>query len=543
MRRPARKRRRSDSRASPATPHRGLAELTEKYQSVCAKYAEAVRRLQERTAERSAMMSIAVTAMHSDVAAYALVRHGRVVAQNARFRKLDSKRSTWRSSEGEEFANLRSLALSRIGALGASTTYPPEEFEDVQGGDVIEVRLEQSARMPLALVMVMDVTARARAAGEGEAPEMMIEERMRAIGELASGFAHEFNNSLHAMRLWIARVSQSATAEQRRGLDALERAVSEAAARVGQLQDLARKREDEPATAVDAAAVLAEAVEMCRPELVGRSVLSLSQILIRVDVPDDLPLVAGVPAELRQVFVNILLNARDAMSAGGTIEVIGREKRGRVVIEIKDEGTGIPDENLPRVFDPFFSTKHGRGTGFGLSIAHGVMRRLGGRIAIANRPERGAVVTLWFPIATSPATAAKPEPELGRPRSGQRVLVIDDDPDVLEAMSVVLEGLEQVAVSVPSGPEALERLERGERFDVVLCDIGMPGMNGWQVAERVQAVAPGTTVYMVTGWAHEISRDDPKRTLVAGVLPKPLGLDELERVLRSPTTTGATAEA
>jgi CheY-like chemotaxis protein len=217
----------------------------------------------------------------------------------------------------------------------------------------------------------------------------------------------------------------------------------------------------------------------------------------------------------------------DAMPNGGAICIRAEERTDNVILSFEDEGTGIPQENLARVFDPFFSTKGERGTGMGLSIAHGVMRRLGGSIGAANRPEAGgAVFTLTFPLAPEP-----PLEEVARPRPGQRVLVIDDDRDNLEAIGMVLEGLGHEPIVEPSGRGALERLEAGERYDLVLCDVGMPEMSGWEVAEQIRTLASNTVVYMVTGWAHEIARDDPRRALVAGVLPKPLGIHALEKLL------------
>ena len=137
-------------------------------------------------------------------------------------------------------------------------------------------------------------------------------------------------------------------------------------------------------------------------------------------------------------------------------------------------------------------------------MAYGVLTRLGGDISAQNRPEGGACFTLSFPVASRPSTPPPP-PSSSNPPSGRHILVVDDDVDNLEATRMAME-LDGQAVDIArSGSEAIERLRAGVRYDLVLCDLGMPDMNGWRVAREIQAVAPGTTVYMLTGWAQEIA--------------------------------------
>jgi CheY-like chemotaxis protein len=232
------------------------------------------------------------------------------------------------------------------------------------------------------------------------------------------------------------------------------------------------------------------------------------------------------------VFVNLLLNARDAMRGGGAIKVEARPEGEQVRVTVTDEGSGIAKENLERIFEPFFTTKGERGTGLGLSIARNVMDRLGGKIVAENRAQGGAQLTLTFPMAPrAPAAPARPvEPASAtEPPERKRILLVDDDPDNLEALGLVLARAGHEVVAAASGPEALAGVERGERYDVAFCDVGMPEMNGWDVVGRIRALAPGLRVYLVTGWAHEIPADDPRRADVAGVLLKPLDLDELYR--------------
>ncbi|HEY6394013.1 MAG TPA: ATP-binding protein, partial [Candidatus Binataceae bacterium] len=235
----------------------------------------------------------------------------------------------------------------------------------------------------------------------------------------------------------------------------------------------------------------------------------------------ELPPVSAIGAELRHVLVNLIFNARDAMPQGGTITITGAVENGAVVVRVVDSGIGIPAENLNRVFEPFFTTKGGRGTGLGLSMAYGVMTRLGGSIAASNRPEGGAVFTLTFPLYraesrdTQVSKGAKLDP-------GRRVLVIDDDPDNLSGMGQLLELRNYQVDCCLTGREALDKMRIGRRYDLILCDIGMPDMDGWEVARQILAIDPEANIYMLSGWAKQIPQKDERRKLVKEILAKPI---------------------
>jgi CheY-like chemotaxis protein/two-component sensor histidine kinase len=357
------------------------------------------------------------------------------------------------------------------------------------------------------------------------------QERLRALGELASGIAHDLNNTLHAMRLRLARLDGcvGSCSEHAEDLRVIGRITADAGARVKRLQDLARRREDVPDERVDLASAVASALEVVRsahedPE---------RRHTLDVRLP-PLPPVVGNAAEIAHVFVHVLSNARDAMPAGGRIAIEGRvAPDGGAEITVSDTGTGIPRELLGRIFDPFFTTKGRRGTGLGLSMAASVLRRLGGSISARNGAGGGAVFTLRFPGAP-PVAARREERAAPAKLPARRVLVVDDDPDNLDAMRLVLEDYGQYVEVTDSGEDAAARVEAGERYDVVLCDLGLGDASGWDVARRIASAAPATRVMLVTGWADEIPRDDPRRRLVSRVLAKPLGAEDLQDVLRDP---------
>ena len=382
------------------------------------------------------------------------------------------------------------------------------------------------------LLVGQDVTARVRAEEQLlRNREMLLNhERLKAVGELASGIAHDLNNSLNALRLRIELLCADSSLLSRHNdaLRLISRIVRDAGSTIGRLQDFARRRHDRPAESVNLNLIICESVEIAKSTLEKNFLLGKS-IRVEAAVP-ALPLVLGEPAELRQVFLNLLLNAQDAMPSGGAIRITGCREGEAIVVRVEDEGHGIPPEYLNRIFDPFFSTKGERGTGLGLSIADAAMAHMGGTITAANRPQGGAVFTLRFPLAhAKPILKAQQGCAAVQP---QRVLVTDDDPDNLRALGALLESKGHSVITARSGADALEILLEGDsQIDVVFCDLGMPLVNGWEIARRVKSLKAPPTFYLVTGWAAEIPADDPHRRLVDAVVAKPVDPNLLDQLL------------
>ena len=387
------------------------------------------------------------------------------------------------------------------------------------------------------LLVGQDVTARVQAEEElRRNREVLVnQERLKAVGELASGIAHDLNNSLNALRLRVELLCTDSAllGRHNNSLQLISRILSDAASTIGRLQDFARRRHDRPAESVDLSAIISQSVNMAKSTLEEKNFLFGRSIRINADV-SALPPVLGEPGELRQIFLNLLLNAQDAMPAGGTIRITGRIEREAVVVRVEDEGQGIPEEHLTHIFDPFFSTKGERGTGLGLSITYAAMARIGGTISAANRVEGGAIFSLTFPIAhTRPMQKVEHASATIQPL---HVMVVDDDLDNLQAFSAMLKSRGHSVTTASSGPEALEKLmEDNVPVDVVLCDLGMPLMNGWEVARRVKSLETPPTIYLVTGWAAEIPVNDPRRRLVNAVIAKPVHLKTLDELLAQHT--------
>jgi PAS domain S-box-containing protein len=383
------------------------------------------------------------------------------------------------------------------------------------------------------LVVGQDVTGRVQAEEElRRNREVLVnQERLKAVGELASGIAHDLNNSLNALQLRVELLRADSTLLSRHSdsLQLISRIVRDAGSTIGRLQDFARRRHDRPVETVNLHAIINESVEIAKSTLEEKNSLLGRSIRVEVEVP-ELPLVLGEPVELRQIFLNLLLNAQDAMPVGGTIRITGRVEGEAIMVRVEDEGQGIPSEHLNRIFDPFFTTKGERGTGLGLSISYAAMARIGGTISAANRLKGGAMFILSFPIAYAKLTHKAQYGSVVFPP--RRVLVIDDDPDNLQALCALLESKGHNVIRAQSGRDALDiLLKRNSPVDVVFCDLGMPLVNGWEVARRAKSLAAPPILYLVTGWSAEITADDPRRCLVDAVIAKPVDPKLLDQLL------------
>jgi len=474
-----------------------------------------------------------------------LVDGAEVAIQNRAFEELARKSAgaRWKRIDFEVPGGQRAcrgltrLLIGEVAALRGALKEPLTRLYTRVGSEqYLEAtywRVPRPDKAKQVVVMIREATARVLAEHElahlREA--LMQHERMRAIGELASGVAHDLNNTLHAMNLRLSLIEQSEVCRTAQGsnIAALSRAINDGALVVGRLQDFARQQAEPSLDSVDVPAVVTEAIEMVRTTIEGESSLDGTPVRIRTRLP-RLPDVSALAPELRHVIVNLLLNARDAMPTGGTIELVGEEKRDRVVLEVFDDGCGIPDKDLENIFSPFFTTKGRRGTGLGLSNARAVLGRLGGTISARNRPGGGACFTLSFPIATASRPSHPRRTASHLPR-GRRILVVDDNLDNLQATKMVMELQEQCVEIAQTGSEAIARISAGSRYDLVFCDLGMPDMNGWGIAQEIQKLAPGTTIYMLTGWAQQINKDDPRRQWVKGVLQKPMDPETLRDLL------------
>jgi GAF domain-containing protein/CheY-like chemotaxis protein len=366
-------------------------------------------------------------------------------------------------------------------------------------------------------------------------------EKLRALGEMASGVAHDFNNVL-AVILGRTQLLQRRIEDPtlRRWLGVVEQAALDGAQTVRQIQEFTRVRRDQPTQRVDLNEAAREAVEMTRGRWQHES--QARGIAVRVEVAlGPVAPIAGEPAELREALTNLILNAVDALPRGGNIRVATRGTEGHVEVSVTDTGVGMSESVRRRIFEPFFTTKGPAGTGLGLAMVYGIVSRHGGEIAVDTAEGRGSTFTIRLPVPRGQPAAAAPPTLAPRPE-GARVLVIDDEPVVRETLGEMLRQQGHHVVAVDDGASGLARF-RAEPFDLVMTDLAMPGMSGWQVAQAVKAARPHVPVVVVTGWGVELSQAELRAHGVDRVLGKPFEYDDVRDVVASFRGVGGTAGA
>ncbi len=375
---------------------------------------------------------------------------------------------------------------------------------------------------------------RARAFGELAAAQdqLVRTEKLRALGEMASGVAHDFNNVLASIlgraQLLLEKVEEP---KARRWLRVIERAAMDGARTVRRLQDFTRIRRDQPVVSVDLNQVIQHVLEATESTWQQQARSRGINIEVATALATPLPRVAGDPAELREALTNLILNAVDAMPRGGRLTLTTAAAGGRVEVTVADTGIGIPEGVRQKIFDPFFTTKGPRGTGLGLSMTYGILSRHGGQITVESEEGRGTTFHLVFPPAEEIAEVAA-EPAPAQPAAPLRCLVVDDETVVGEVLGDMLMAAGQSVVVVTSGQEAIARF-KAEPFDVVFTDLAMPGMTGWEVARAVKDLAPAVRVGLVSGFGVEVSAADLQAHGVDLVLAKPLKIPDVLRALDS----------
>ncbi len=354
-------------------------------------------------------------------------------------------------------------------------------------------------------------------------------ERLKALGELAGGVAHDFNNTL-AVILGRAQflLGQTEDPNLQRQLRVIERAAQDGARTVRRIQEFTRTRPARPHRTVDLNRVVQEAVELTRPRWKDE-VQSKGIHFEVVAETAPLPPVAGDPAELREALTNLLLNALEAMPRGGRVTFRTAVEGERVCCVVTDTGAGMTEEVKRRVFDPFFTTKIEKGSGLGLSIVYGIITRHGGEIEVQSQPGQGSAFTIRLPGGRDIPEAPSSASPVGPRRTG-RILVIDDEEEVREILCELLASRGHAVAACADGASGLTRL-REEPFDLVITDLGMPGISGWEVARQVKLSSPGTPVAFVTGWGDRIDPEEARAKGVDFLVTKPFDCEAIAAVV------------
>jgi len=388
---------------------------------------------------------------------------------------------------------------------------------------------------------------------------VMQEERLRALGQMASGIAHDINNALCPIVVYsdlLLRSAPNLKKPFRKQLQSIKTAGEDIAHIVSRMREFYRRRDKRDAvTAVDLNELAGEVIALTRPR--WRDMPQSRGIMVEMETDFDptLPAIAGNESELREAIANLILNAVDALPDGGALSlrsgVRGWDQRGdarrpstHVFLEVCDTGVGMDEQTRKRCLEPFFSTKGQRGTGLGLAMVYGIVERHEGSIEIESEPGKGTTMRLVFPIGEAhPAAAAAPDSVASGP--SLKVLCIDDEPLLREMLQQILEHGGHRAVVADSGKGALELFraarQSGEPFDAVITDLGMPYLDGRQVAKAMKHESSTTPIIMLTGWGTIMKEDGDFPAQVDGVLSKPPKIGELLNLLAKVTKLRAAA--
>jgi PAS domain S-box-containing protein len=364
-------------------------------------------------------------------------------------------------------------------------------------------------------------------------------ERLRALGQLASGVAHDLNQSLSLILGYsdLTRAALAKAGPDVRGADEMLTVIGQAAADGGEtvkrLLTFARTKPEHENAPVDVTALLNDVALLTAPRWRDASQIEGRPIDLTVTTESGLTM-RGSDQHLREMLTNLIFNAIDALPTGGSIRLAARAEGDRIWLEVADSGVGMSPEVQERLFEPFFTTKGERGTGLGLPLVLGIVESHGGKIHVWSRPGQGTSFALSFPNAPQAASEPPPRPAESTVHRRMRILAVDDEPDIVRMLKLLLS--EHDVTTAGSGEDALHQIESvtGDTpaFDVMLTDIGLgSGMNGWELTEQVHRIRPSLPVVLVSGWGASIDERDARLKGASYIISKPFRGAEIRRVL------------
>ncbi len=379
---------------------------------------------------------------------------------------------------------------------------------------------------------------------------VMQQERLLALGQMASGIAHDINNAISPVSLYTESLleKEPGLSPQARGqLEIIQRAIEDVGQTVARMREFYRQREPQMTLqAVDLNKLVEQVVHLTRARWSDMAQQRGIVIETRMELAAELPPIRGVDSEIREALINLIFNAVDAMPQGGPLilrTALVRDVRSpsheapvdqQVQLEVIDAGVGMDEETRRRCLEPFFTTKGERGTGLGLAMVYGTVQRHSADIEIDSEPGQGTTVRLLFAVHSAPVVRPTEVVAPHMPRS-LKVLVVDDDPLLIQSLRDTLEGDGHRVTTADGGQSGIDTflgaLNQGEPFSIVITDLGMPYVDGRKVASAVKAAAPNTTVLLLTGWGQRLVADGDIPAHVDRVLSKPPKLRELRAVL------------
>ena len=370
-----------------------------------------------------------------------------------------------------------------------------------------------------ALVFLRDMTERKRAQ-----ERMAQSDKLRAVGELAAGVAHNLNNALTVIQgraqLLLMRTEDPATSKS---LEVITRAVADGSQTLRRILDFARRDTAQTLAPVELSELISSSVEIARPKWQSRSATRSGSIDVKIEAKGTV-YALGEAAELREVVLNLIFNAVDAMPDGGTIETGSRAEVDAACFWVADTGCGMPPEIVKRIFEPFYTTKGDSGTGLGLAASHGIVTRHSGRIMVVSEPGFGSRIEVRLPLYENAAVLKKKE--TAKPLANTkhyRVLVVEDEERVRAILRDAFTAEGHEVVEAASGLKAIACLEeaKDEKFDLIISDLGLPEVSGLHIARWATEHIPDTVFILATGWPDMVTPEDHQECRLDAIIKKP----------------------
>jgi signal transduction histidine kinase len=373
---------------------------------------------------------------------------------------------------------------------------------------------------------------------------IMQQERLRALGQMASGIAHDINNAISPISLYTESLLErepNLSERSRSYLTTIQRAIEDVARTVARMREFYREREAQlTLERVDINRSVRQVVELTRPRWSDLPQQRGLMVDLRTELTEPLPDIMGAEHEIRDALTNLIFNAVDAMPEGGGLHVRTRKTvdgggADRVLIEVSDSGVGMDEDTRRRCLEPFYTTKGERGTGLGLAMVYGMIQRHSAELEIDSAIGQGTTVRLIFPSQASSLVDADDTARFPAVTRRLRILLVDDDPLLIKSLQDTLQEDGHVITATSGGQAGIDAFaaaaQRGEVIDVVITDLGMPHVDGRKVASSIKAISPKTPVILLTGWGQRLIAANESHPHVDKVLAKPPRLHELRAAL------------
>jgi signal transduction histidine kinase/CheY-like chemotaxis protein len=359
--------------------------------------------------------------------------------------------------------------------------------------------------------------------------QLIMIEKLRALGEMTGGVAHDFNNVLGTIlgrtQLLLREVNDPKLISH---LKEIEQMTLAGAKTIQRMQNFTRVASGGRYEQIDLIKVVEDAIESTRPRWKDQCQREGIAIDLHFDHSDRL-FILGNPSELVEAFSNLIMNSVDALSASGSISISAVIDNNRAILRFQDNGVGMDEATLKRIFFPFFTTKGRQGTGMGLSVVYGIINRHKGEIDVTSKVGQGTVFTIMFPISDKVDQKIAMPIKIGEIATA-RILLIDDNDNIRSVISDMIEILGHEVVAAASGEEGL-KLFQSANFDLVVTDLGMPGIGGWDVTRTCKTLRPEVPVVMISGWGNQIDEEMIGQSRLSGVLAKPFEMEKIKTML------------